>query len=377
MSPQVAFIADQIAHWSAGTERQMLLLAEGLVDEDWTVPLIVMRGSEASADGRWPGEVTEAGIVSMASPRAWIRAFGLAASLRKQRIRVAHLFFNDTSVLLPPFLRMFGVRVVVARRDMGFWYTPGQLRILRVVRHAVNRVVANSRAVAERICLEERYSPADVEVIYNGLLERHPPAEAGGPTAGGEQVVGLVANIRPVKRIADAITAFASIADRHPRARLRIVGGGDSSDLVDLAENLGVGKRVEFAGRVDDSAAEIARFSVAMLTSESEGFSNAVMEYMQAGKPVVCTDTGGNPELVEEGRTGYLCAVGDIGDMSARLDDLLSNHAQRSAMGAQAVERVAKLCDLESMVRKHASLYVDFGAQDAGEAGIQVVADKS
>jgi glycosyltransferase involved in cell wall biosynthesis len=204
------------------------------------------------------------------------------------------------------------------------------------------------------------------------------PAEEARAAAAEPPVVGLVANIRPVKRIDDAVRAFAKIAGRHPSATLRIVGGGDASGVQALAGELGVADRVVCTGRVSDPGAEIARFSIGLLTSDSEGFSNAVMEYMQAGKPVVCTDTGGNPELVEEGECGYLCAVGDSDAMAARLDALLADAGLRERMGAAARRRVRTLCDRSSMIEAHIGLYGALsGKGDVSDDGVEAVARKS
>jgi glycosyltransferase involved in cell wall biosynthesis len=250
--------------------------------------------------------VAAAGIRSLASPRAWLRAVSIAQRLRRDQIRVAHLFFNDVAILMPWVLRLFGIRVVVARRDMGFWCTPQTLRVLRLMRPAVSMVVAN---------------------------------------------------IRPVKRIDVAIEAFAQIAAHHPTARLSIVGGGDATELQALAARHGIAQRVEFTGRVADAGEHIAGFSVALLTSESEGFSNALMEYMQAGKPVICTDSGGNSELVEDGRSGYLCRIGDSAAVARRLDQLLADPDARRRMGEAARQRVTTLCDPDVMLERHAVLY--------------------
>ena len=358
MAGKVAFIADQIAHWNAGTERQMLLLGRGLTTAGWTVPLIVLRPSEASDDHRWPGEVTDTGIGSLASPGAWVEALRLALRLRRKGFRVAQLFFNDTSVLLPPFLRLCGIKVVIARRDMGFWYTPGQLRVLRFVRRAVSRVIANSRAVARRVCESEGFDSRDVEVIYNGL-EDDLIREAADVQTARDPIVGLVANVRPVKRVDDAVKAFAAIANDHQSAQLRVIGGGDPTALRALADDLGVTGRVVFTGRVAQPANEIAQFSMGLLTSESEGFSNAIMEYMVAGKPVICTDTGGNPELVEHGVNGFLCPVGDTEGMARCLGELLSDPEMRLQMGRRARQKVLSLCNRALMVERHAAVYED------------------
>jgi len=370
MTGRVAYIADHIAHWNAGTERQMLLLGAGLSAAGWSVPLIVLRGSPAAFDGRWPGSVEQAHVGSLASPRAWLRAFSIARRLRREHYRVAHLFFNDTSLLMPVILRLFGIRVVVARRDMGFWNTPTKLRLLRMIQPAVDMVVANSRAVAEHVQSEEGYPQQRVGVFYNGLItggathRNHDIEPISGP------VIGLVANIRPVKRIDVAIDAFATIAERYPSARLTIVGGGDPSELQSQAARRGVADRVVFAGQVTDPTAHIAGFSVALLTSESEGFSNALMEYMHAAKPVICTNSGGNPELVEDGVSGFLCAAGDSNAVADRLDQLLSDPIACRRMGQTARHRVTALCDPDVMLERHAVLYSRLSSAQHGRMAV-------
>ena len=353
---KIAFFADHIAHWQAGTEGQMLMLANGLAKKGWTVPLFVLRDSGAVQDGRWPGAVTALGITSIASPLGWLTAITIARRLRKTGYRVAHLYFNDTSMLLPPLFWLMGLKTIVSRRDMGFWYSKSALRVLRVARYFVSAVVTNSAAVAGNVAVEERYNKDKISVIYNGMKPANSTAPEAVPLQSG-QVIGILANIRPVKRLDDAVRAFSLISNRFPQAKLRIVGGGNSNELNALATQLGLEGRVEFPGQVMNPASEVAEFTVAMLTSESEGFSNAVMEYMQAGKPVICTNTGGNPELIEDKISGYLCDVGDLRAIADRLTTLLDDAELRDRIGEAAREKVSELCNEESMLEQHIVLY--------------------
>lgn len=337
----------------------MLMLADRLGREGWEVPLIVLRGSQAARSGAWPGRAEEAGIGSLSSPVSWIRAFVLAVRLRTRGYRLVQLFLNDTALLLPPFMRMLGIKVIISRRDMGIWYTPGRLRLLRLLRPAVNLVIANSRAVAELTCRAEGYDGSEVVVMMNGLVDDEHASDANNDPARPGKTIGIVANVRPVKRLEDAIKAFSMIASSFPDAELRIVGGGDASGLRALACELGLSDRVVTTGRVQDPGREIARFDVAMLTSESEGLSNALMEYMNAGRPVVCTDAGGNGELVEHGLTGFLCDVGNTDAMAGRLAELLSDPGLRARMGKAGRARIRALCDPGRAAQLHGELYVN------------------
>ena len=291
----------------------------------------------------------------------------IARRLRKDGYRLAHLYFNDTSMLLPPIFRVMGLKTIVSRRDMGFWYSARALRVLRVTKHFVSAVIANSAAVASNVVQVERVKKDKISVVYNGMK----PVQSSAPEevpAQSEPVIGILANIRPVKRLDDAVRAFSLIAKRFPQAKLRIVGGGNPGELNALATQLGLEGRVEFPGLVMNPAAELVKFTIAMLTSDSEGFSNAVMEYMQAAKPVICTNTGGNPELIDDEINGYLCDVGDLRAMADRLTALLDDTELRKRIGDAAREKVSHLCNEESMLQQHIDLYLRLcGEQESVE----------
>lgn len=355
MKQKVMLIADELRTLHAGTESQLLALHEGLQAAGWHSELTVLRGAD-SVRSAWPGPVRELGITRMASPVAWWRAWRFARRLRREGFALAHIFFNDAAILLPPFLRLAGLKVVVSRRDMGFWYTPGTLRALRRVRRFVDRVVANSRAVAGSVAAAEGYGADKITVIYNGVS----PAPAGDtyPDVSAETpVIGLVANIRPVKRIEDAVTAFARIVGKHPTAVLEIVGDGDSAPLRALADTLGIGDRARFAGRVSDVQLRLRQYALCLLTSESEGLSNAVIEYMLAGRAVICSNTGGNPELIEQGMSGLLYPVGDQETLAQHMDTLLSNPQLRHRMGETGKRRAEASFTPAAMIAAHEDLY--------------------
>jgi len=157
-----------------------------------------------------------------------------------------------------------------------------------------------------------------------------------------------VANLRPVKRIDILVEAFAGIGERFPDARLVIVGdclseeaAGTRRNLESVLDRLRIRERIILTGQVDEPMKYIERFTVAVLCSESEGFSNSIIEYMQAGRPVVCTDTGGNPEIVRDGHNGFLVPVGDAAALAERLVRLLSDDALARRLGAAACETVS------------------------------------
>jgi glycosyltransferase involved in cell wall biosynthesis len=225
---------------------------------------------------------------------------------------------------------------------------------LRAVQPFVDCYVANSHAVRRLVQQREGAADKKISVIYNGY---DAPLETDGETDIASErlglprsapVVGIVANLKPVKRIDTLVEAFSLIGDRHPDSRLVIVGDVDSREgratlraLESLAQELGVRERIVFAGRVDAPMPYIKRFTVAVLCSESEGFSNSIIEYMQARRAVVCTDAGGNAELVRDGDNGFLVPVGDARALADRLDRLMSEPDLARQMGGAALETVS------------------------------------
>jgi glycosyltransferase involved in cell wall biosynthesis len=305
----------------------------------------------------------------------------LGSSLKRRRVQLAHIFFNDAAILAPFFLKMYGVKIVTSRRDMGFWYTPLHLRLLKISNYCVDVAVANSYAVREHVSQKEHLNKEKIEVIYNGhdLLRLKSIAPLPGFRAAlhienDAPIIGMVANLRPIKRFEDAIQAFALVVQHYANAHFVIVGEGEAlkKKLTQLAASLHVADKVHFLGGIADPVSVVKHFSVGLLCSETEGLSNAIIEYMACGKPIVCTNVGGNPELVKEDWNGFLIKVGDIIAIVARIEKLLSNQPLSCLFGARSQTRVAERFTIRQMVEEHEALYERLaGGNVASEKSVQ------
>ena len=127
-------------------------------------------------------------------------------------------------------------------------------------------------------------------------------------------------------------------------------------DLQALANRLGVDERIVFTGPVEDAKPYIEQFTVAVLCSESEGFSNSLIEYMQAGRPVICTDSGGSSELIRDGIDGFLVTVGDVDSLADRLLQLLTDRELAQRIGDAARDSV-RAYSLSRMIREQMACY--------------------
>lgn len=363
MSRRIVFLIDSFDGPWAGTERQLWYLLQGIDRRRFEPHLFLLRHSEFSLNATsWPCPIQVIGMERIASLDGVTGLTKLVRLLRNLDTRIVHGFFQDSSVLGPVAAKLAGAAFVAGRRDMGIWYTSLNLKVLRAMNRLVDRVIANSFAVRELVAAQEGIKKSRISVIYNGLediydADFNDTASLDNRIPSGAPVVGIVANLRPVKRHADLINAFALVREKVPAVHLVVVGDGELEEsLRRLADSLGLSQCIHFLGRVKVPAKIIQQFTVAVLCSESEGLSNALMEYLKEGKPVVCSDVGGNPELVTNGVNGFLYQVRDNETLACRIVQLLESKELLHKMGAAAARSVEPLTTA-NMVRSHIVVY--------------------
>ncbi|MGQ0573033.1 MAG: glycosyltransferase [Pseudonocardia sp.] len=201
-------------------------------------------------------------------------------------------------------------------------------------------------------------------VVPNGIAlppVRTPAARAEARAALGvgedDLVVGIVARLAPVKAHEVLIEAVAKLAPSVPRLRLVCVGDGErAAELARLAEDLGVGDRVVFAGLRRDVAALLPGFDVACLTSRFECAPLSVIEAMAAGLPVVVSDVGAVRDMVTDGVEGLVFPPGDVSALAAHLDRLLADAALRDRMGSAGRARAERDFRIEDTARNYERL---------------------
>lgn len=142
------------------------------------------------------------------------------------------------------------------------------------------------------------------------------------------------------------LRAFAALRDKYPEYELVIYGDGElRSYIEETAEELGIGDRVFLPGVVPDVAARIERASLFLLTSYSEGVSNALIEALALGLPVIATDvpSGGTEELMTNGRNGLVIPAGDLEALTKAMDRLLGDEKYADMLGREAARIQEKL----------------------------------
>jgi glycosyltransferase involved in cell wall biosynthesis len=176
----------------------------------------------------------------------------------------------------------------------------------------------------------------------------------------GEQVVGIVAMLRPVKDHPTFLRAARSVLDRFPRTRFLVVGRQLPEyfdGLRSLAGELGIEEQISWVGSVENPVTVLPHCDVGVLSSSSEGLSNALIEYAGVGLPTVATQVGGNPEVVEHGRTGFLVPPGSPEPMAERICQLLSDGTLRKTIGENARRRAESRFSEQKVLEEYLKLY--------------------
>jgi glycosyltransferase involved in cell wall biosynthesis len=279
----------------------------------------------------------------------------MAAELRRRRVQILHSYLFDANVVGPLAGRLAGVPVVMISKRSLDRHTRAHRRLAaRLANRLAWRVTVPADAVRRHVHATEGCPLDKIAVIANGIdLARVPVASpCDGP------VIGTVGRLESRKGHADLLDAVPLILNGTPGARFVVVGDGpEAATLARRARSLGIADRVEMRGMVLEGARLLSQMSLFVLPSHVEGMSNALLEAMAAGLPVVATDVGGNGEVVVAGQTGLLVPPGDREALAEAVLLLLKDPERARAMGAAGRVRVRQHFTVERMVDRLQSLY--------------------
>jgi glycosyltransferase involved in cell wall biosynthesis len=166
----------------------------------------------------------------------------------------------------------------------------------------------------------------------------------------------MVANFHPWKRHLDLVKAFTRVRQSHPRAHLILVGSGNSAPVAAEIDASGLSSAVHVISGVTDVIPIVRHFDLGVLPSETEGSSNAIIEYMGCGKPTVCTSVGGNVELIRNDENGFLLDPGDVSALADRISRILASPDLSARLGHQA-QLSAQQLTTRAMADRHMSVY--------------------
>lgn len=322
----------------------------------------------------------------------WRSLFQLRASLsvllqiwrvvqfaRKMEIDLIHTNSLKADIIGGIAARVAGIPVVWHVRDrIEADYLPRiVVRVFRFLsQNLPDFVIANSSATLASLHLNRKRKSAAVDangrVVHDGCPVVSIKNESDSSTTAVR--IGLIGRISPWKGQDIFIKAAAMLKEKHPAARFEIIGAplfserAYEADLHRLCDELKVSDTVEFAGFVENVPSRIGELDIVVHASTTgEPFGQVIIEGMAEQKPVVATNGGGVPEIVQDGITGLLVPMGDALRMAEAIDYLLTHPDEATEMGVRGRERVQTHFTIQKTARMVEAVYGEvFGRPLAG-----------
>lgn len=260
------------------------------------------------------------------------------------------------NIHVPVVTTLHGTDITIVGQDSSF---------APVVNYSINQSdgVTAVSSYLRRETMEHFDIEDDIEVIPNFIdTERFVRMNKGhfkqALCPDGEKVLVHVSNFRPVKRAADVVHVFHRLREEGMHVKLLLVGDGpDRMPTQRLARELGVYDDIRFLGKQEPIEEILSIADVFLMPSGSETFGLAALEAMACSVPVVSTNIGGLPELILDGETGFLCALGDIDALTSRTRQILQDDDLHRTMAAAARQRAVEEFDQDLIVPMYESYY--------------------
>ena len=368
---EILYIIDYF-HRTGGTEKYLAQLIAGLPDDEFRSSVVVFDlGFNPLLDGlRARGvPVINLPVGKEYVPHAAVQAWRLARLIRANRYDIVQTMHQKADSYGALIAWLAGCRhLISSKRDTGALRKPRHFFVNRRLRPLFEACIVVANAVRQAVIANDRIASKRIVTIYNGVDTRRfsPPNSEQRVAArtrlqfdSGDFVVGMVAGFRPEKNHDTFFAALQRALPDIPALKILAVGGGPN--LARWREQVAgteLGMRTVFAGDVEDVVPYLWAMDVGCLTSgTNEGFSNAVIEQMAVGLPMIVTAVGGNAEAVVDGECGCVIAARDVAALARALTELYGAPQYRALIGRAARLRVEEKFSLERMCSEHARLY--------------------
>lgn len=363
---RILFVIDDLQA-AGGTERHLVHLVRGLSARGMACTVVALSPCHAGLADQLRGagaHVHSLPVGHVYDWNAFRQAWRLGRFIRDGRYDLIQTFHQKADTYGALVAWLAGVpRIVSSKRDTGQFRSRAYALLGRLLTPLYDRVVVVADHLGRIYAQTDGVKSRQLVRIYNGvdldLFQPPTPEQAMAERArlgiGREDfVVGMVANFRPEKNHDVLFAAVQAASCEIPRLKLLLVGGGA---LLDGYRDRYAGPQVLYAGPVSDVRPYLHAMDVACLISSTEGFSNAALEFMAAGLPLVVTGVGGNAEAVAHGVTGLVIPPGDPEALRGALVQLHADQDEARHMGVRARQAAEQRFSLPLMLQNYEVLY--------------------
>jgi glycosyltransferase involved in cell wall biosynthesis len=300
----------------------------------------------------------------------------IVGALREIKPTILHALLPEPCILGFAAARLCRIPILIGSRlSLVDCYRPNHSRLVvaadRLATTVSTRMIGNSRAIADELAILDKAPPSKISLVYNGIdSERFNPAITSSVKTGlgwssEHMVFGCVANFWDYKRHTDLVAAAEQIVRNFPQARFLLLGE-DRGTMGEVRREISRRGLDDFfaviPGRPDPENVYPA-MDVYVCTSDTEGFSNTILEAMACGKPVIATNVGGNSEAVMDGHTGMIIPRRSPDAIASAAGTLLQSPDLRRTMGNLGRKRIEEQFSVKTMVAAHEELYAQLLAQ--------------
>ena len=298
----------------------------------------------------------------------------LSREFKRLKVDILHTYLEGSDIWGTLLAKLAGIPVIISsKRDMGFSKNNKILMAYRFINPFVTKIISVSEAVRYQVSLQEKVNLNKIVTIYNGVdahkfsnSNHKDGLKAELKLSTSSPIVGVLANIRPIKGMEYFIYAASKVLKKFPTAQFIIIGNCLPSQesliyydkLKSLVRELKLNNNFFLLGGRRDIPEVLSIMDVSVLPSLSEGFSNTVIESMFANKPLVVTDVGGNSEAVVHGETGFVVPPKNIEKLADAISILLANKKLANSMGEAGRRRAKRLFSVETMIDRIENLYI-------------------
>jgi len=373
---RIAYLIDIIDSDKGGTEKQLLNIITRLNTNQFEVTLVCLRESPWMTCNSLPCEVIALGYCGFLKPCFPIVLMRYLRLLKQRRFTIVQTFFEDSMFIgyLGKLFSRTRHSLIISRRDLGLgseepvyhWFYK---KIKPFILRSVDGIAANAHAIKDHIVKCENVPLGKMTVISNGLDLPTPPLETPSTLLENQADLWIanVANLKPIKRVDLLLRAMAKLKEIASDKIIRAVIIGDDKlrvELQNLADTLGIDDRVHFMGSIENVSDYLYSMDIGVLCSDKEGLSNAILEYMACGLPVVATAVGGNPELVD--RTNGICIPpGDWEALASAILTLADSREYREKLGEKSKRKVLDKYTWDKIMPQWESYYRSLANKNA------------